>query len=110
MKSILLVEDDPDIQENLQLFLGTEGFSVRSAYNGQEALELLNRGERFSAILLDLMMPVMDGYEFLDALGSAGSEDFRQTPVIALSASPDLARVARNRGIAFVKKPIDLEL
>lgn len=106
---ILLVEDDPDIQENLCLFLELEGYRVQSAFNGQQALDYLRAAQPASLILLDLMMPVMDGYEFLDAFFAHQPKAFGGFPLIVISAVPEVARIARERGLSFIKKPIDLE-
>jgi CheY-like chemotaxis protein len=107
---ILLVEDDPDIQELLRLFLELEGFRVNSATNGLEALDYLKEGNPACVILLDLMMPIMNGYEFLNEFYSDSSKKFGEIPIIVISAATDIEPVARKRGIPFVKKPIDLDV
>jgi CheY-like chemotaxis protein len=61
---ILVVDDDPDIRESLQEVLRDEGYPVNCVANGREALEYLRRSPRPCVILLDLMMPVMDGWQF----------------------------------------------
>jgi CheY-like chemotaxis protein len=61
---ILIVEDNPDTRETLADFLAFEGYAVRGAANGQEALTVLQKEPLPDLILLDLMMPVMDGCEF----------------------------------------------
>jgi CheY-like chemotaxis protein len=61
---VLVVEDDPDLREMMEQMLHLEGFATLTAPNGQEALNLLNAGVPVKVILLDLMMPVMDGWEF----------------------------------------------
>lgn len=109
---ILLVEDDPDIQESLRLFLELEGFTVESAHNGAEAFAYLLAKRPASVILLDLMMPIMNGYEFLEkaqAFGTPEAESVCGIPIVVLSAATDLERVARERDVRFVKKPIDLD-
>ena len=107
---ILLVEDDVDIQENLRTYLELEGFSVDSAFNGKEAfafLEKMESGKEPSVILLDLMMPVMTGYEFLGKIRLENS--FPSIPIIVLSAAPDLEQAARARVARFIRKPFTLE-
>lgn len=64
MHTIMIVDDDPDIRETLSLLLEAEGHDVACAANGKEALEKLREGVRPCLILLDLMMPVMDGFQF----------------------------------------------
>lgn len=77
---ILIAEDDKDIIELLTLYLGGEGFDVLAAENGREALTIA-KSEDVSAALVDIMMPVMNGYEFIRELRT-----FSQIPVIILSA------------------------
>lgn len=64
MHMIMIVDDDPDIRETLSLLLEAEGHEVVCTANGQEALDRLREGVRPCLILLDLMMPVMDGFQF----------------------------------------------
>ncbi|MEO5970088.1 MAG: response regulator [Bdellovibrionia bacterium] len=66
-KSILVVEDEESIRENFQLLLELEGYSVFTASNGKESLRILKTIEKPCLILLDLLMPVMNGMEFLEA-------------------------------------------
>ena len=66
-KSILVADDNDDIRESIYDALSNEGYVVETASNGQEALEKLTKMEGPTLILLDLMMPVMNGWEFLDA-------------------------------------------
>jgi len=61
---ILVVDDDPDIRESLREVLEDEGYAVACVGNGREALDYLHREPRPRVILLDLMMPVMDGWQF----------------------------------------------
>jgi len=61
---ILVVDDDPDIRDSLREVLEDEGYSVACVGNGQEALDWLHREPRPRVILLDLMMPIMDGWQF----------------------------------------------
>ena len=77
---ILIAEDDKDIIELLTLYLGGEGFDILAAENGREALTIA-KSEDVSAALVDIMMPVMNGYEFIRELRT-----FSQIPVIILSA------------------------
>src|ERR1700737_5663624 len=79
---VLIVDDDPDILQTLALCLSTEGYRILMASNGQEAREVL-KAEQPSAILLDLMMPVMDGWQFVAELDARG---MRRSPLLILSA------------------------
>jgi CheY-like chemotaxis protein len=103
---LLVVDDDSAIRESLKRFLEEDGFRVVTAANGQEALALLQT-EKPSCILLDLMMPVMNGADFLDALRD--DSELRNTPVMILSAwaHPETARAARAEHIQVLQKPIN---
>src|SRR6201747_1964198 len=79
---ILVVDDDPDILQTLALCLSTEGYRILVASNGREALDVLDTAEP-SVILLDLMMPVMAGWQFVAALEERGKRDM---PLLILSA------------------------
>jgi CheY-like chemotaxis protein len=61
---VLVVDDDPDIRDSLREVLEDEGYTVSSVANGREALDYLRSGKRPCVILLDLMMPIMDGWQF----------------------------------------------
>ena len=67
-RDVLVVEDDTDLRESLSEALRDHGFAVTPAINGQEALDLLRAGVKPSVILLDLMMPGVNGWELRDAL------------------------------------------
>jgi CheY-like chemotaxis protein len=104
---VLVVDDDDAIREALCDLLDDAGFATVGARHGLEALEVLaTLGSAPSFILLDLMMPVMDGWAFCDRRGR--SKALREIPVIAISAV-ELADSDRPTGIdAFLTKPIDL--
>ena len=83
MPSVMIVEDDADTREMLERFLQLEGFDVRTAANGQIALEALQADSALCVILLDLMMPVMNGYEFYAKMREIPGD---HPPVIVVSA------------------------
>jgi CheY-like chemotaxis protein len=104
---VLIVEDDPDTRDMLAHFLELSGFEVEKAANGHEALNALRGGDNASVILLDLMMPVMDGWEFraaqrLDPTLSA-------IPVIVVTAAGPRERVPPIDADAWLPKPVDLD-
>ncbi len=105
-KSILIVEDDTSISTSLKTFLELNGFRTICAFNGKQALAVIASGEKLDWILLDLMMPIMDGYEFLEALED--QPPVAQITIIIVSASIDAHRVGELYGLAVIQKPIDL--
>ena len=106
-KSILIVEDEPDIRETLKELLVLEGYNVYTASNGLEGIRLLRTIPSPCVILLDILMPVMDGNEFLKA---KGNEDRIATiPVGIVSGIADTPPLA-NGVAAYIKKPIEFEL
>ncbi len=98
---VLVVDDDDDVREMLSLVLEAEGFTVRTAWNGQLALQQL---AAFTGIvLLDLRMPIMSGWEVIEALRQSG-----RLGTIALAictSSPEDAPV----GFPIIPKPVDLD-
>jgi two-component system chemotaxis response regulator CheY len=103
---VLVVDDDPDILQTLGLCLSSEGYRVLMAANGKEALDILER-ERPSVILLDLMMPVMDGWQFVAELDHRGQRD---VPLLILSADRSVQGHAQQlRASGHLAKPFDLE-
>jgi CheY-like chemotaxis protein len=103
MQSVLVVEDDTEIRSALQGVLKSEGYEVSTAANGAEGLEELER-KKPGLVLLDLMMPVMNGWEFLKEKNR--DANLAKVPVLVISAvagSPNIPGA-----LGFLKKPIDL--
>jgi len=86
---VLVVDDDDDVREILRLQLEAAGFSTRVAENGADALAQVTR-QRPAVVLLDMMMPVMSGAEFLEAIRR--DERLRDLPVVVITAWPQEAR------------------
>lgn len=105
--TILVIEDDPDIAESLSDVLESEGYLVVTAANGVEGLQCLRDIGEPCLILLDLMMPVMSGGEFLAVLRR--HEKFASVPVVVVSAWPKEAMQVRAQSQGFVKKPVALD-
>ena len=104
---ILLVDDDDDVREAFIDVLRNEGYEITTARNGCEALELLRRGARPGVILLDLMMPVMDGFEF--RAQQLADPSLADLPVVVLTAGLVSERVRQLRPLAYLTKPFDLD-
>jgi CheY-like chemotaxis protein len=104
---VLIVEDDADLREMMAQMLSLEGFQAVAVANGFEALKYLHDGHsKPDVILLDLMMPVMDGWEFRRK--QQADPAFADVPVIVLSAL-DQSRAADVQAEAFLKKPLDFD-
>ncbi len=104
--TVLIVEDDLDTREMLGRFLELEGYRVETAENGKRALERLGSGMGACVILLDLMMPVMDGWQFRqEQIRDASLADI---PVIVVSAA-GRERLEKIQANAYLSKPVDLD-
>ena len=102
-RRVLVVDDDPDILDALSEILEVEGYDVQRARNGREALQRLEQGLP-DLVLLDLMMPVMDGWEFARSL-SPGA----RPPIIVLSADRNVSAKAKEIGaLGWLAKPFEL--
>ncbi|MCY0993424.1 response regulator [Nannocystis sp. ILAH1] len=104
---VLVVDDDPDVCETLQTVLEVSGYRVAAAGNGQEALDALRSGVRPCLVLLDLMMPVMNGQEFR----AEQREDpaIAGVPVVVVSGDHRVAEKAVEMGLEGLSKPIDID-
>jgi CheY-like chemotaxis protein len=106
--TILLVEDDADVREALADVLQDAGYDVARAADGAEGIRALRAGLRPAAIVLDLMMPVMDGFQFRAEQRS--DPDLARIPVILVSADRALDRDASAMGVAArLAKPAQVD-
>ncbi|HTM22488.1 MAG TPA: response regulator [Kofleriaceae bacterium] len=107
-RRILLVEDDPDIRADLAEILVDEGFHVDTAAHGAIALDRMRMGPLPDLVLLDLMMPVMDGFQFRAA--QVADPQLAAVPVLVLSGAADmLAQVHAIKAQAVVRKPFRID-
>jgi CheY-like chemotaxis protein len=107
MGHILVVEDDPTAREWLRLGLARAGYAVRAVADGRQALDYLRGGDLPTVIVLDLNMPVMDGWEFRRE--QQAHPVYATVPVIILSSQPDLENQAASLGVAAcLRKPLEV--
>jgi len=107
-KRILVVEDDTSIRELLVELLESEGYSVASAINGLEGLKFLQSEGNPDLILIDLMMPVMDGYSFRTE--QLKNPTWSKIPTVVMSAEANAKEKMKNFSItAFLSKPVELD-
>lgn len=109
-KTVLVVEDDAAIREPVVEVLESEGYDVKAAANGQEALDMLLAGLKPNCIILDFLMPVMSGKEFVETVAKKHPE---------LLSIPILLTSAKDRGkeelgvehpkLEELRKPMDIE-
>jgi len=108
LTTVLVVDDDAEIRQALAELLEDEDYGVRLAANGKEALELVSSGLRPDVILLDVMMPVMDGWHFLSA--RLKYPELVEVPIIIISAGQEAEREAHKVGVFEVaKKPLHVD-
>ena len=108
--TVLVVEDEPAVREMVADFLRDEGYAVEEARDGAEAIRTLDqhcqRADHLCAVLLDMMLPRVDGVGVLRHLASVGA----RVPVVAMSASREHLTVALSAGAQMVvPKPFDLD-
>jgi len=104
---VLVVDDDPDVREALVGVLVDQGFRVETACDGREALLALARAPRPDVILLDWMMPSMDGIELRGAL--LADPELANVPVVFLSADARLSSRALELRARVLNKPVKLD-
>lgn len=106
-KTVLVVEDDPDIRDIVQDLLESEGYDVVPASHGKQALEFLlgvKKTAKPDLVILDMMMPLVDGRQVLEAMQA--DPELASIPVLVISA---VAREKPAGAAAFLRKPVSLE-
>ena len=104
-RTVLVVEDDLDVRDAMVQVLESEGYEAVAAGDGMEALVQLDGGLQPCVILLDLMMPRMDGWEFLERQRSRDTS----TPIIVVSAYSSRDQMHGAGVIAYLRKPVDID-
>jgi CheY-like chemotaxis protein len=102
---VLVVEDDDDARETLEMVLENSGYDVLTAHDGKEALEILHEHpDDVALILLDVLMPVMDGWQFLNERSK--SDELEEVPTVLLSGAHPSNPISSHAN-AFLLKPVD---
>jgi CheY-like chemotaxis protein len=105
---VLVIEDHEDLREGIRIALMLYGYTVEVAANGREALAKLYAGLQPGVIIMDLMMPVMNGFEFREA--QLADPDLAKIPLIAYSGVTDPSETAQHlHADAYLHKPTDVE-
>lgn len=110
-KVVLIVDDEESNIYALKSYLDTLEAKIKVAKNGEQAIDLLRKEEKVDIILLDMMMPVMDGYETLQVLKE--DEFLKKIPVIAVTAKAmkgDREKCLEAGAWDYVSKPLDMKL
>lgn len=107
--NVLIIEDEPAIRDALSQILEDEGYSVASVANGQEAIAYLRTHTQPCLILLDLMMPVMNGWQFRSA--QQADPALATIPTVVISADSSLLNQPKPiDAMGYIRKPIPLDL
>ncbi len=105
---VLVVEDHEPVARLVCKLLEREGYHSQWAANGEKALDVLADGYQPGLILLDVMMPVMDGFQFLDVIHN--STQWQEIPVVMLTAiddAPSVIKAMKGGALEYCTKPID---
>jgi CheY-like chemotaxis protein len=110
-KTVFVIDDDDDIRESLKEALEYEGYTVNTANNGASAIAMLKTMKLLPGlIILDMMMPIMDGPTFMELVNSEHQETLAKIPLILASAK---GNVGNSKNVHFakeqIKKPIELD-
>ena len=111
-RRLLLVEDNAISMEIAKEILSRMGFEIETAENGQIALDVVSKSspDHYDAVLMDIQMPVMDGYTATEKIRSSGKADAKTVKIYAMSANIFAEDIARSKAIGMddhIGKPID---
>lgn len=108
-KKILIVDDDPEMRLALQHILSILGHKSFCANNGQMALDILSHAEKPSMIFCDIMMPKMNGLEFLSKLKTDTHHSLASIPVVILSSEKEMSSEVASYGAYFLNKTFNVD-
>lgn len=107
-KTILVIEDEKEIRSTLKEFLEFENYSVLTAENGQVALDILKTSTTPHLILLDMKMPIMNGWQFA---GEYLKVYDRTSPIVVITAAADAEQRAKDiSAVGWISKPFNLDM
>jgi CheY-like chemotaxis protein len=106
-RDVLIVDDDPDIRDAVGECLRFEGYDVHSAADGKDALDCLEFGLKPDVILLDLMMPVLNGFDMLIALQA--HPEWKSIPVVVVSANRGYEADDLAGAVSILRKPVSVD-
>ena len=105
-KIVLVVDDDADIRELIKILLEAEGYCVNIAADGFDALQQLRSGQPPGLIILDFMMPRLDGEEFVKRIREGRSA---RIPILIMSGHSEAQKAANELQLPYLMKPVEME-
>ena len=112
-EKILIVDDEKDIRKLVGIYLKRQGYQILEAENGKQAIDLVRENSDIDLIIMDIMMPVMNGYEAAKMIRSLDREDAKVIPIIAMTANAfieDRMRAKEAGMDEHIAKPVDRKL
>ena len=108
-KKVMIVDDDPDVLKSVKQLLEKNGYKVFSFDNGYDCFKLLKEGIKPSLIILDIMMPIINGWQIHKKLGE--HPDWRRIPIVFLTGRNTEAALdmCKKYGVEHIKKPFDIK-
>ena len=110
---ILIVDDEKDIRKLVGIYLKKQGYKTLEAENGQMAIDIMKEHSDIDLVIMDIMMPVMNGYEAAKMIRSLDREDAKVIPIIAMTANAfqEDVQASLDAGMnAHIAKPVDTQI
>jgi CheY-like chemotaxis protein len=109
LKMILIVEDEEVLRESMESLLKEEGYQVRSAVDGEDAYRILESIDKPCLFLVDLLMPNMDGWEFLERVREHGADNGLAHRSLVISGSANAQNIAQQEEAGYIGKPFHID-